>query len=143
MAHAWRGFGCAECTLSLDSTPPMQSLPRRPAQMPLQAPFREQFSDLEAALYSKTPTHSLYFIEHRRAVPLRLLRRHDLGHYAATLGDDGLQRTLGAGRTYFRACDGALWDAVQGAGRAAVSPHCKRPATPECAQSAPSLRVAV
>src|SRR6266581_9790779 len=89
MARAWRGFGCAECTLSLDSTPPMQSLPRRPAQMPLQAPFREQFSDLEAALYSKTPTHSLYFIEHRRAVPLRLLRRHDLGHYAATLGDDG------------------------------------------------------
>src|SRR5437660_8330988 len=31
----------------------------------------------------------------------------------------------------------ALWEAVLGAGRAAVHVHCKRPATTECAQSAP------
>src|SRR5207244_11898145 len=36
----------------------------------------------------------------------------------------------------------ALWEAVLGAGRAAVPVHCQRPATTECPQSAPSLRVA-
>src|SRR6266540_3698415 len=49
---------------------------------------------------------------------------------------------LGACRAYCRVCDGGALEAVLGAGRAAVPAHCQRPATTDCPQSAPSLRVA-